>query len=51
MCQFQAKLGRYSRRVASIIGRIGLGCARNPMRVLISLTAPKGHLEILPGLV
>jgi hypothetical protein len=25
--------------VASIIGRIDLGCASNPMRVLISLTA------------
>jgi len=38
--QFQAKPCRFSRRVASIIERIGLGCARNPMRVLIILTAP-----------
>ena len=27
--------------MASIIERIKLGCANNPMRVLISLTAPK----------
>jgi hypothetical protein len=38
--QFQAKPCRCSRRVASIIERIDLGYARNPMRVLIILTAP-----------
>ncbi len=38
--QFQAKPCRCSRRVASIIERIDLGCASNLMRVLISLTAP-----------
>ena len=32
--QFQAKLYRCSRRVASIIERIDLGCASNVMRVL-----------------
>ena len=37
--QFQAKPYRCSRRVASIIGRIDLGCASNLMRVLIRLTA------------
>ena len=37
--QFQANPCRCSRRVASIIERIDLGCASNLMRVLISLTA------------
>ena len=37
--QFQAKPCRCSRRVATIIERIDLGCANNLMRVLISLTA------------
>ena len=36
----QAKPCRCSRWVASIIERIDLGCASNPMRVLIRLTAP-----------
>jgi len=39
--QFQAEPHHCSRRVASIIERIDSGCASNPMRVLISLTAPK----------
>jgi hypothetical protein len=38
--QFQAEPCRCSRRMASIIERINLGGASNPMRVLISLTAP-----------
>ena len=38
--QFQAEPCRGSRRVASSIERIDLGCARNPMLVLIGLTAP-----------
>ena len=37
--QFQAEPYRCSCRVASIIERIDLGYASNPMRVLISLTA------------
>ena len=37
--QFQDKPCRCSRRVAAIIARIGLGYARNPMLVLINLTA------------
>ena len=45
--QFQAEPCRCSRRVASIIGRIDLGCASNPMRVLISLTAPFQKINIL----
>ena len=43
--RFQAEPCRCSRRVASIIERIDLGCASNPMRVLISLTAPSGVLR------
>ena len=35
--QFQANPCRCSRRVASIIERIDVGCASNPMRVLIGL--------------
>ena len=35
----QAKPCRCSRQVTSIIERIDLGCASNPMRVLICLTA------------
>ena len=35
-----------SRRVASIIERIDLGCASNPMRVLISLTAASITLKV-----
>ena len=35
--QFQAEPCRCFRRVASIIERIDLGCASNPMRVLIRL--------------
>ena len=31
---------RYARLVAPIIERIDSGCASNPMRVLIRLTAP-----------
>ena len=38
--QFQAEPCRCSRPVASIVERIGLGGASNPMRVLICLTAP-----------
>ena len=38
--QFQAEPCRGSCRVASIVERIDLGCARSVMRVLISLTAP-----------
>ena len=37
--QFQAKPCRCSRRVASIIKRIDLGCARDLMLVPICLTA------------
>jgi hypothetical protein len=44
--QFQAKPCGCSRRVASIIERIDLGCASNPMRVLISLTAPLLQLKV-----
>ena len=39
MHQFQVEPCHCSRRVASIIERIDLGCASNMMRVLISLTA------------
>ena len=42
--QFQAEPCRCSHRVASIIERIDLGCASNPMRVLISLTAAFGFI-------
>jgi hypothetical protein len=38
--QFQAKPYHCSRRVASIVGRIDLGGASNPIRVIIRLTAP-----------
>ena len=38
--QFQAEPCRGSCRVASIVERMDLGCARSVMRVLISLTAP-----------
>ena len=38
--QFQAEPRRCSRCVAPIIERIDSGCASNPMRVLIRLTAP-----------
>ena len=38
--QFQAEPCRCSLRVSSIIERIDLGCASNPMGVLIYLTAP-----------
>jgi hypothetical protein len=38
--QFQAEPCRCSRRVATTIECIDLGCASNLMRVLISLTAP-----------
>jgi len=34
--------------VAPTIERIGSGCASNPMRVLISLTAPNVVLGIYP---
>ena len=40
-----AELCRCFRRVASIIERIDLGCASNPMRVLISLTAAVEELN------
>ena len=40
--KLQAKTGYCSRRVVSIIERIDLGCAGNPMRVLINLKAPPG---------
>ena len=36
----------FSLRVSSIIERIDLGCASNPMRVLISLTAPLFGLSL-----
>ena len=42
--QFQAKPCRYARLVAPIIERIDSGCASNPMRVLICLTAPYASL-------
>jgi len=42
--QFQAKPSRCSRWVASIIERIDLGGASNPMLVLIKLTAATGEL-------
>ena len=45
--QFQAKPCRGSRRGASIIERIDLGCASNLMRVLISLTVPPRSLQWL----
>ena len=45
--QFQAKPCRCSRRVASIIERIGLGGASNLMRVLVSLVAPVGVVDSL----
>jgi hypothetical protein len=38
--QFQANPYRCSRRVASIIERIDLGCGSNPMLSIISLTGP-----------
>ena len=38
--QFQAEPCRGSCRVATIVERIDLGCARSVMRVLISVTAP-----------
>ena len=47
MHQFQAKPCRCSRRVASIIERIGLGGASNLMRVLVSLTAPSQARKIV----
>jgi hypothetical protein len=43
--QFQAKPHRCSRRMASIIERIDLGGASNPMRVPISLTAATTRLH------
>ena len=39
--QFQAEPCRCSRRVASIIERIDLGCASNRIRVLIYLTVTR----------
>jgi len=42
----QANPCRCSRRVASIIERIDLGCASNLMRVLIGLTAPKVGFQL-----
>ena len=42
--QFQAKPCRCSRRVATTIECIDLGCARNSVRVLIKLTAPAREL-------
>ena len=52
--QFQAEPCRCSRWVASIIERVDLGCASNPMLAIISLTAALPELyfvqKVLPHL-
>ncbi|WP_347833598.1 NAD-binding protein [uncultured Planktomarina sp.] len=48
--KLQAKTRYCSRRVASFIERIDLGCASNVMRVLISLTAATNYpKKVLSG--